>query len=139
MQLDKNIYNKKELAKILNIHPMTIETLENKGVINKGQKEGKLVLYTREDVIKALKYYEITDYNNIAYDLIFTDNVQKVNQINDDYNLDKFFIAETIEDLKGKFYTIRRAFIDKNFVKEEDYDLILTHLSLYDIEIIDIV
>lgn len=139
MSLDKDFYNKKEFAQIINKNPKTITNLEKKGIISKGKRDGHYVLYNRSDVINAMRHYGIIEYDKPVKDIIFTDNIDLINKANFEFNFGEFYIAKNLKEVIKNINMVKRVFIDKNFIKGEEYDFLYKTLELYDnLEIINI-
>lgn len=134
---NKKFYTKKEFSEIINKDPRTIKTLEDKEIIDKGVKEGKYVLYKREDVLKALDYYENKPKTKMS-DLIISKSFKVINKINEEHYTDNLIILEKIDQLKDVNKDIRKVFIDKNSVKKEEYDFLINHFNILNIEIINV-
>lgn len=137
MKLDKEYYNKTEFSKLLKISVRTIEKLENENIINKGERIGRQVLYSRNEILKALAYYKKIPNNENKYDLIFSNNVNTIQEI-----LNKFKTKDPKINIDINIIlndeNINRIYIDKKYERKEDYDFIKKLAKIKEIEVVEI-
>lgn len=132
--MNKEFYTKTEFGEIIKKDPRTLNTLEKKGIISKGKRDGKFVFYKKEDVENALKYYE--DSTDVYFsDIIITNNIDTINKISNNYNLRKFIVIKNINDLKNNVNNVNRLFIDNNFVNKKDINFLLQFAKIQDMEV----
>lgn len=139
MFLNKELYGKMEFAKIINKSPKTINTLERLGIIEKGQRNGKYVFYTRDDVLKALKHLKSVEIEeSIKSDIIMIKDLNLMEYLSKNYELMNIKIVENFDFAKEHIELINRVFIEKGFLNKEDYDFIIKVLNFFEIEVIEL-